>query len=117
MKHIEIAFSIVLMAVLAVGCTKEEVVAVGEQSNFFTGVYNPDNRLKTISCSEHVVGVECGDYELLDCLQMSWYWSQEHLDSILFHDDRIDAVGVMAVRYYYDSLGRLSWVTAPTANH
>ena len=25
MKHIEIAFSIVLMAVLAVGCTKEEV--------------------------------------------------------------------------------------------
>lgn len=117
MKHIEIAFSIVLMAVLALGCTKEDVVAVGEQSNFFTGVYNPENRLKTISCSEHVVGVECGDYELLDCMQMSWCWSPEHLDSILFHDDRIDAVGVMAIRYYYDSMGRLSRVTAPTANH
>lgn len=117
MKRSGIIFSIVLMAALVAGCAKEELVAVGCQSNFFTGIFNPENRLKTISCSEHVVGVECGDYELTDFLQVRWCWSPEHLDSILCFDSRVNTVGAMTIRYYYDSVGRLSRVTAPVSSH
>ncbi len=102
---------ILTLAAAMTACRKtESIVPVGVNSNFFAGVYNPANRVQALSCSEHVVGVECGDYELPDCVQMNWHWSPQHLDSIEVYDSRINTPGPLTARYYYDPAGRLSRV-------
>lgn len=109
------------LAAAMTACRKaESIVPVGGDSNFFAGVYNPANRVQSLSCSEHVVGVECGDYELPDCVRMDWHWSLRHLDSIEVYDSRVNTPGPMTtVRYSYDTAGRLSRVVSDysVSNH
>ena len=103
---------LLVLAVILTGCSKkEEVVHLGK-SNFFSGQYAPMSRLQHIVCSEHVEGVECGEYDNSNFMYMDWHWSAEHLDSIAVYDSRINTIGPQIVRCHYDSEGRLSRVVS-----
>ena len=108
-----------LAAVMSACRKAEHIVPIGSSSNFFAGVFNPANRVQSLSCSEHVTGVECGDYVLTDCVRMDWHWSLRHLDSIEVYDSRVNTPGPMTARYSYDTAGRLSRVVSdyPVLNH
>lgn len=102
-----------VISVIVCGCTKYEAIQPIGESNFFAGVYHPVNKLQQVSCSQHVEGVECGDYTLEDFLDMRWHWEKGRLDSIVYHDSRANTLEPFVVRYFYDSQNRVVRVEDP----
>lgn len=96
--------SVVLLVSLFFGCSKREhIIPVGD-NNFFAGMYNPYNRVQSLRMKSHIVGVECGDEQVPDHLVARFFWSTEHLDSIIHYDDYASPE---TIRYHYDKHGRL----------
>ena len=103
----KIILSVLAMAAVVVsGCGKYEAIAPIGQSNFFTGMYNPDSHVRQVKCTKHEEGVECGDYTSEDFLSMDWHWTRGRLDSVVYYDIRVNTPGPFAIRFQYDSLGR-----------
>ena len=96
-----------VVSIIVSGCTKYEAMQPIGESNFFEGVYQPVSRVQQVSCSQHVEGVECGDYTIEDFLDMRWHWEKSRLDSVVYHDSRVNTPEPFVVRYFYDSLGRV----------
>ena len=102
---------VVLLTSLFFGCRKSEnIIPIGD-NNFFTGMYNPYNRVQTLRMTSHIVGVECGDEQVPDHLVARFFWSTEHLDSIIHYDE----ASPETIRYHYDNLGRLIRVESSAA--
>lgn len=104
-KSIFSVFAVV--AIMLSGCTKSEAIQPIGESNLFAGVYQPVSRVQQVNCSQHVEGVECGDYTLEDFLDMRWHWGKGRLDSVVYYDSRVNTPGPFVVRYIYDSTGRV----------
>lgn len=107
MNNKSILTVLAVVSIIMSGCTKHEAIQPIGESNFFSGVYQPVSRVQQVSCSQHVEGVECGDYTLEDFLDMRWHWGKGRLDSVVYHDSRVNTTEPFVVRYVYDSLGRV----------
>lgn len=107
MNNKSILTVLAVVSIFVSGCTKYEAMQPIGESNFFEGVYQPVSRVQQVSCSQHVEGVECGDYTLEDFLDMRWHWEKSRLDSVVYRDSRDNTPEPFVVRYFYDSLGRV----------
>lgn len=95
---------LILLTSLFFGCSKNEKIIPLGDSNIFAGMYHPLNRVQALRMASHIVGVECGDEQVPDHLVARFFWSTEHLDSIIHYDDEASPE---TIRYHYDKLGRL----------